>query len=83
MIATVEIFNGKTYKILEVEREKRALSTLILSGANDIECSFIIRNILSELVNNNGMWAKNLVNKTKTMGIGVVKAKHSNKNIRQ
>ncbi|WP_429698393.1 Tn7-like element transposition protein TnsE [Bacillus mycoides] len=77
----MELFNGRQYKVLEIERKSRSLSMLMLSSTISVEGASIIQNILSGLVDKNGAWVKELIMEIEREGIVVKKAKHSRKNI--
>lgn len=81
IVASIELFNGEHYKVLEIERESRSLSMLILFSINSVEWPSIIQVILLGLVNKNGVWAKGLIMEIDSGGIVVKKAKHSKKSI--
>ncbi|MFA2811722.1 Tn7-like element transposition protein TnsE [Bacillus mycoides] len=81
IVASVELFNRRQYKVLEIERESRSLSMLILSSTISVEWSSIIQNILSGLVDKSGAWARELIMEIESEDIIVKKAKHSKKSI--
>lgn len=56
VIAEVFMMNGKRYNIIEVEREHRALTTLILSSLSNQDWSTIYNHLLMKLVNASGTW---------------------------
>ncbi|WP_257132050.1 Tn7-like element transposition protein TnsE [Bacillus wiedmannii] len=37
IVASIELSNGRQYKVLEIERESRSLSMLILSSTSNVE----------------------------------------------
>jgi len=82
IVVSIELFNGKQYKVLEIERESRSLSMLILSSTISIEGSSTIQIILSGLVDKRGAWAKGLIMEIEREGIVVKKAKHSRKSFK-
>ncbi|MGY2611206.1 Tn7-like element transposition protein TnsE [Bacillus pretiosus] len=81
IIASIELSDGRHYKVLEIEREIRSLSMLILSSKVSVEWSSVIQNILLGLVNKSGAWAKELIMEIEKESIVVNKAKHSRKSI--
>ncbi|MCW1941176.1 Tn7-like element transposition protein TnsE [Bacillus anthracis] len=81
IVASIELFNGRQYKVLEIERESRSLSMLILSSRVSVEWSSVIQNILLGLVSKSGAWAKELIMEIEKESIVVNKAKHSRKSI--
>lgn len=62
---------------MEIEREIRSLSMLILSAQISVEWSSVIQNI----VDKSGVWAKELIMEIEGEGITVKKVKHSKKSI--
>lgn len=74
--------NGQQFNIIEVEREKRSLSILILSSIINHDWKSIYNKVLVSLVNNSGTWSRKSLNSIENQGIRVVKAKHSSKEVR-
>ncbi|WEG12604.1 Tn7-like element transposition protein TnsE [Pullulanibacillus sp. KACC 23026] len=81
IVAIVELFNGKRYRVLEIERENRSLSILILSTKSNVDWTSIIQNALMSLVDKNGTWLKEIITYIETKGVTVKKIKHSRKNV--
>lgn len=79
VLATVNLFNGNEFKILEVERENRALSMLILSSTVSINWNQLIDGLLLNLVNSSGTWEKESIQSLDRRNVMVQKAKHSKK----
>ncbi|MGR5962529.1 Tn7-like element transposition protein TnsE [Bacillus paranthracis] len=73
ILASIELFNGRQYKVLEIERESRSLSMLILSSTISMEWSSIIQDMLSGLVDKSGVWAKELITGIEREGIVIKK----------
>ncbi|WP_218066635.1 Tn7-like element transposition protein TnsE [Aerococcus urinaeequi] len=78
-LATVNLFNGNEFKILEVERENRALSMLILSSTSSVNWNQLIDGLLLNLVNSSGTWEREVLESLGRRNIVVRKAKHSKK----
>lgn len=78
-LATVYFLNGKEFKILEVERENRVLSMLILSSSKSISWNQLVEGVLLNLVNSSGTWVKESLKSLERRGVVVQKAKHSKK----
>jgi len=76
------VSNGNQFNIIEVERDDRSLSTLILSSHNICNWSSVYYRLLINLVNQNGTWTSNLIKSIENENITVIKAKHSSKGIR-
>ncbi|PEO42227.1 hypothetical protein COF01_22100 [Bacillus pseudomycoides] len=82
IVASIELFNGRQYKVLEIERESRSLSMLILFSKISVEWSSVIQSIFSGLVDKSGVWVKELIMEIERKGIVVKKAKHSKKSFK-
>ncbi|PPA83581.1 hypothetical protein C4A75_14645 [Brevibacillus laterosporus] len=82
IIAEVVMGNGNQFNIIEVERDDRSLSTLILSSHNSCNWSSVYYRLLINLVNQNGTWTSNLLKNIENENITVIKAKHSSKGSR-
>lgn len=78
-LATVSLFNGNEFKILEVERETRALSMLILSSTVSVNWNQLIDALLLNLVNSSGTWVKESLESLERSNVIIQKAKHSKK----
>ncbi|TDM25432.1 hypothetical protein ETH99_09800 [Macrococcoides caseolyticum] len=78
-LATVYFLYGKEFKILEVERENRALSMLILSSIGVVNWNQLIDALLLNLVNSSGTWIKELLESLERSNVIIQKAKHSKK----
>ncbi|MEZ2719683.1 Tn7-like element transposition protein TnsE [Niallia circulans] len=78
-LATVSPFNGNEFKILEVERENRALSMLILSSTVSVNWNQLIDGLLLNLVNSSGTWEKQSIQSLDRRNVMVQKANHSKK----
>lgn len=79
LIVTFFYFN-KEFKIIEVEREERALSTLILSSNNiKINWDYVINIILKGVVLESGKWSNNSFGIIRKMGVNIERYKHLKK----
>ncbi|WP_368500717.1 Tn7-like element transposition protein TnsE [Bacillus sp. HSTU-bmb18] len=81
IVASIELSDGRQYKVLEIELESRSLSMLILFSKISVEWSSVIQNILLGLVDKSGVWVKELIMEIERKGIVIKKAKHSRKSI--
>lgn len=82
VIAEVYMMHGGRFNIIEVERENRSLSTLILSFPSKQNWSTIYHNLLINLVNASGAWTSKSLKAIESRGVKIVKCKHSRKGIR-
>lgn len=77
VIAEVYMVNGKRFNIIEVERENRSMSMIILSSPTIHNWNYIYSCLLMNLVNDNGTWTSKQLKIIENQGVIVVKAKHS------
>lgn len=82
VIAEIFLLNGKRFNIVEIERENRSLSMLILSSYKVIKWNSIYHCLLVNLVNDNGTWTSKTLKIIENQGVIMKKAKHSSKSIR-
>ena len=83
VVAEVYMMNGKRFNIIEVEREHRPLSTIVLSSNSEQNWGSIYNYLLVGLVNACGTWNSKFLKSIEAKGIDVAKAKHSSKGIRR
>ncbi|WP_394231027.1 Tn7-like element transposition protein TnsE [Bacillus thuringiensis] len=81
VIADILLINNQQFKIIEVEREGRSLSMLILSSLKLYNWEPIYNQLFTNLINDGGTWTSNLLKSLKIQGVQVKKAKHSSKGI--
>ncbi|WP_244857055.1 Tn7-like element transposition protein TnsE [Oceanobacillus sp. J11TS1] len=81
VIAEVFMMNGNRFNIIEVEREHRSLSTIILSSNSVQNWASIYQHLLVSLVNASGTWVSKSLGYFEKQGVKIVKAKHSSKGI--
>ncbi|WP_404457145.1 Tn7-like element transposition protein TnsE [Oceanobacillus kapialis] len=82
VIAEVFMINDNRFNVIEVEREHRPLSTIILTSNSEQNWGMIYNYLLVNLVNACGTWNSKFLKSIETKGIGVTKAKHSSKGVR-
>ncbi|MGM8216677.1 Tn7-like element transposition protein TnsE [Bacillaceae bacterium W0354] len=82
VIAEVYMIHGGRFNIIEIERENRSLSTLILSLPLKRDWSTIYCNLLINLINTSGVWTSKSLKTIETKGVKIVKCKHSRKGIK-
>ncbi|WP_146550781.1 Tn7-like element transposition protein TnsE [Rummeliibacillus suwonensis] len=81
VIAEVYMAGGKKFNIIEVERENRSLSLLILSSNMFKNWNAIYTKLLLTLVNGSGFWHGGYLENIKNNNVDVKRMKHSRKNI--
>lgn len=82
VIAAVSVDGGGTFHLIEVERQGRPLSTLVLifrKTINKSEENAIFHQVLTSLVNNNGSWNQDVLNNFFGKGIGNERIMHTRK----
>ena len=79
IIAKIVKSDGNKYGILEIEREEKALSTILLIENQDINWNCIYKRILEGLVNESGKWSNKVFEKLKLDGIFINRIKHTSK----
>ncbi|MDQ0270653.1 Tn7-like element transposition protein TnsE [Cytobacillus purgationiresistens] len=62
VIAEISLMNGKQFNIVEIERENRSLSMLILSSPTIHNWKSIYHCLFMNLVNDNGTWTSKTLN---------------------
>ncbi|WP_071396587.1 Tn7-like element transposition protein TnsE [Bacillus tuaregi] len=82
VIAKVYMMQGISFYIVEIEREGKSLSTLILSSAEVKDWDFIFIRLLENLVNDCGTWTSQSLNSIKRQGVKTIKSKHSLKGVK-
>lgn len=66
---------------IEVERENRSLSIIILSSNTINSWTTIYNSLLVNLINDSGAWTNKSLTYLENLGVVVLKAKHSTKEI--
>ncbi|WP_238343608.1 hypothetical protein [Gracilibacillus saliphilus] len=67
---------------MELERENRSLSILILSSSTTHNWHLFYNKLLVNLINDNGTWTSKALKIIENQGVIVMKAKHGSKGIR-
>ncbi|KEI74133.1 hypothetical protein N486_17100 [Clostridium botulinum B2 128] len=75
-IGKITIMDGREYSLIEVEREDRALSMLLLKGNILMNWKRTYSIILLELVNENGKWSNKVLNLLEEKNIKITRIKH-------
>ncbi|WP_225986708.1 Tn7-like element transposition protein TnsE [Bacillus cereus] len=82
VIAEVYMVNGKRFNIIEIERENRSLSMLILSSPVIHDWHFIYNRLLVNLIKDGGIWKSGSLRSIKNRAVVIIKAKHSSRGFR-
>ncbi|MBY6790527.1 hypothetical protein HYH43_13900 [Clostridium botulinum] len=83
IIAKIIKTNGEVFEIIEVEREEKVLSTLILKVDMKINLKYSYNLLLRGLVNKSGKWNNDDIDNIILMGIEIKRVKHVSKNRRK
>lgn len=78
VIGRIIMIYGREFSLVEIERENRALSMLILKVERNVNWDKVYRNLLIRLVDASGTWSSELLSKIKAMGLHIQKVKHMN-----
>lgn len=81
IIGQIVMSSGKEFSLIEIEREDKALSMLLLEMNRKIEYKSIYSLLLLGLVNKSGNWSNNKIEKIEANGTKVYRIKHINRNI--
>lgn len=81
IIGEIFTIKGKKYSLIDIEREDKALSMLLLEMNNNVKCEVIYSILLLELVNESGNWSNDKIEDIVINGIKVYRIKHINKSI--
>jgi hypothetical protein len=81
IIGEIFMSKGECYSLIEVEREDKALSMLLLEMKSFMKLKVIYYMLLLGLVNESGNWSNDKIEKIEANGINVYRIKHINKSI--
>lgn len=80
--ANVYLADGRNYTVVEIEREGKSLSTLILSySQTSVDENKLLRSMLNNLVNDSGVWTGKSIKRLENNQVIIKKAKHVRRNI--
>lgn len=80
-IGKITMVDGRECSLIEVEREDRALSMLLLKGKGNFNWKRIYSTLLLELVEESGKWSNNEVKNFEKVGITILRLKHIKKGV--
>lgn len=78
-IGQVIMCDGREYSLIDVEREDRALSMLILKAVNKINWNWIYSELLIGLVDESGKWSNEVFEELKRCAIFLKRIKHTSR----
>ncbi len=80
-IGNVVMFSGNHCNLIEVERENKPLSMLVLKSNKLVKWERICSILVIELVNESGTWHKEDIEQLENEGVVIIRTKHIRKNI--
>ncbi|RXI48180.1 hypothetical protein DP130_08805 [Clostridium tetani] len=80
-IGKITMMDGRECSLMEVEREDKALSMLLLKSSRYTKWNWIYSILLLGLVNESGKWSNETISQVKKEGIDVYRNKHIKKKI--
>lgn len=80
LIAIIERNNGKQFYVLEIERDGKNISTILLSGMTKCDWKDTCELILKGVVKGSGSWDNNIFEILEKQNIKVVRHKHTSRN---
>ncbi|MCT4605744.1 MAG: Tn7-like element transposition protein TnsE [Marinisporobacter sp.] len=72
----ITMSDGKTCCLIEIEREEKSLSMLILNSNRNIDWNKVIAIVTLGLVNKSGNWDSKILNNLETNGVGTGRIRH-------
>lgn len=81
VIGEISMAKGKMFSLIEIEREDKALSMLLLEMNNNAKYENIYSMLLFGLVNESGNWSNDKIEKVEKNGTKVYRIEHINKSI--
>lgn len=80
-IGKISMMNGRECSLIEVEREDRALSMLLIKLNSKVNWEWVYSLLLLGLVNESGKWSNKGINEVERNGVGVIRNKHVKKSV--
>ncbi|SHJ75132.1 hypothetical protein SAMN02745163_02509 [Clostridium cavendishii DSM 21758] len=81
IIGKIIMIDGRECFLLDVEREKRSLSMILLVSDKVVDWNKILWRMLFGLVNENGKWSRIKLGGIERLGVKVIRKKHIRKDI--
>ncbi|GAA0752042.1 Tn7-like element transposition protein TnsE [Clostridium sartagoforme] len=78
-IGKLTMLSGREYSLIEVEREDKALSMLLLKSNSEVKWEWVYSKLLLQLVEESGKWSNKVIEKLETEGVDVYRNKHIKK----
>lgn len=75
-IGKIVMTNGMECSLIEVERQEKSLSMLLLKCNNSVNWNKIYSKLLVELVEESGKWSNEIIKKIESQGVLVYRKKH-------
>ncbi|MGJ8742324.1 Tn7-like element transposition protein TnsE [Clostridium botulinum] len=78
-IGKITMMDGREFSLIEVEREEKALSMLLLKAGRYAKWNWAYSTLLLELVDESGKWSNGAISKVRKEGIEIYRNKHIKK----
>lgn len=75
-IGKVTMIDGEEKSFIDVERENRSLSMLVLTAKGKVNWKWIYNRLLYGVINESGVWSNDIIDKVIRMGIKVNRKRH-------
>lgn len=76
-IGKITMIDGIQRSIIDIEREGRALSILVLGAQRKVNWKWIYSKLLYGVVNESGVWSNEVIRNISCMGISIERKKHT------
>lgn len=83
IIGKITMVDGREYSLIEVEREEKSLSMLVLKVNNRVNWNKIYSILLIALIDESGKWSATEIEKLQILGVNILRKKHTRKDIYQ
>ncbi|QPW57581.1 hypothetical protein IRP63_12255 [Clostridium botulinum] len=80
-IGKIVMIDGRECSLIEIEREDKALSMLMLKANSSVKWNWIYSRLLLGLVDESGKWSNEVIKKAEEQGILFYRSKHIKKGI--
>ena len=81
IIGKLLLNDGREFSLIEIEREDKSLSMLMLQSYENVNWKKIYSSLLLGLVNESGKWSNKVLGEIEKRGIIITRVRHLNKNI--
>lgn len=82
-IGKIDMIDSREYSLIDIEREDRALSMLLLKGKTKHDWKWIYSKLLIGLINESGKWDNEVITLIEKRGVIIKRNRHTQKDIYQ